>query len=154
MNSPRLDATARGIDFALLAIMSSLNRPLDGDTLVRHLTQDERTIDRELLAKHGRSARTLVKEGPLRLTLVALAGGGVMPKHSAEGPVTIHLVEGEVTVNAAGAQYPLKLGDVLMIAAGVEHDVTSARGGVFLLTVVFLGRENGPNGGVTSNAVD
>ena len=42
--------------------MSSLDRVIDGDALVRHLTQDERTIDQGLVAKHGRSARTLVKE--------------------------------------------------------------------------------------------
>ncbi|HEU4721973.1 MAG TPA: hypothetical protein VFS59_11470 [Gemmatimonadaceae bacterium] len=49
--------------------MSSLHRTIEGDAIVRHLTQDQREIDQALLAKHGRSARTLVKEGPLRLTL-------------------------------------------------------------------------------------
>src|SRR6185503_19527286 len=45
--------------------LSSMHRTLDGDVLVHHLTQDERLIDPSLLARHGRSARTLVKEGPL-----------------------------------------------------------------------------------------
>jgi len=48
--------------------MSSMHRILDGEVLVHHLTQDERMLDPGLLAKHGRTARTLVKEGPLRLT--------------------------------------------------------------------------------------
>ena len=50
--------------------MSSLRRTLDGDVRIHHLTQDQRLIDPSLLARHGRSARTLVKEGPLRLFTV------------------------------------------------------------------------------------
>ena len=30
-------------------------------------------IDPDLLARHGRSGRTLVKDGPLRLTIMGLA---------------------------------------------------------------------------------
>ena len=61
--------------------MSSMHRVLDGDVLVHHLTEDERTLDADLLARHGRTARTIVKEGPLRLTLMGLAAGGVLPPH-------------------------------------------------------------------------
>ena len=57
--------------------MSSLRRTLEGDVLVHHLKRDEQMIDQSLLARHGRTARTLVKEGPLRLTVIALAAGGV-----------------------------------------------------------------------------
>jgi hypothetical protein len=59
--------------------MSSTHRAFNGDVLVHHLTQDERLIDSQLLARHGRSARTLVKEGPLRLTVIGVAAGGVVP---------------------------------------------------------------------------
>ena len=82
--------------------MSSLDRTIDGDALVRHLTQDERTIDQGLVTRHGRSARTLVKEGPIRLTLIALAPGGDLPEHSADGPVSVHVVDGQFLFSAAG----------------------------------------------------
>jgi quercetin dioxygenase-like cupin family protein len=120
------------------AHVSSLNRTIDGDALVQHLTQDQRTIDQELVAKHGRSARTLVKEGPLRLTLMAIGANGGLPEHSTEGPVSIHLLEGDVTFSAAGAEYPLVAGDVLVLAAGVRHAARSKSGALFLLTVVHL----------------
>lgn len=118
--------------------MSSLQRTIEGDVLVQHLTQDQRTIDPELVARHGRSARTLVKEGPLRLTLMALGAGGHLPSHHADGPVSIHLVEGQVVFEAQGSEYPLVAGDVLVLAAGVEHSARTANGAVFLLTVVHL----------------
>ena len=116
--------------------MTSLQRTIEGDVLVQHLKQDERMIDQALLAKHGRSARTLVKEGPLRLTLMAIGAGGNLPAHRTEGPVTIHVLEGAVTFDANGKSYPLTAGDVLVLAAGVEHAARSATGTLFLLTVV------------------
>jgi quercetin dioxygenase-like cupin family protein len=120
--------------------VSSLHRELGGDVRIHHLTQDQRLIDPSLLARHGRSARTLVKEGPLRLTIVAIGPGGTLPAHSTGGPVTIHVLEGEVTVTAIEREYPLGSGDVLVLvlvlAPGLEHAARSGLGGVFLLTVV------------------
>ena len=117
--------------------MSSMHRVLAGEVLVHHLTEDERMLDPELLARHGRTARTLVKDGPLRLTIMGIAAGGVLPTHHTDAQVTVHLLEGEVTFTAAGREYPLTVGDVLVFAAGVEHEARSAAGGVFLLTVLY-----------------
>src|SRR6185437_12073280 len=61
--------------------MSSMHRTIEGQVLVNHLTQDEMLIDTTLLAQHGRSARTLVKEGPLRVTVIALAANATLPAH-------------------------------------------------------------------------
>jgi quercetin dioxygenase-like cupin family protein len=116
--------------------MSSMHRTIKGEVLVRHLTQDERMIDPVLLAEHGRSARTLVKEGPLRLTIIGIAPGGDLPTHSTDGPVTVHMLEGEVGFQALGREYALRTGDLLVFAPGVEHSARSATGGLFLLTVV------------------
>ena len=125
--------------------MSSLHRTLEGDVLVHHLTNDERLIDGDLLARHGRSARTLVKEGPLRLTLMGMAAGGILPAHSTEGPVTIHLLDGEATFTAVGRDYSLVPGDVLVLAPGIDHSARSGNGCTFLLTVVHIerGKESG-----------
>ena len=122
--------------------MSSMHRTIEGEVLIRHLTRDELLIDRDLVARHGRSGRTLVKEGPLRLTIMAIAAGGDLPSHSTDGPVTIHMLEGAVEFEALGEKYPMAAGDVLVLARGVEHGAQSVTGGVFLLTVV-----HGPSAG-------
>ncbi len=116
--------------------MSSIQRDLDGDVLVHHLREGERMIDQTLVAQHGRSARTLVKQGPLRITIIALAPGGDMEPHSAAGPVSMLVVEGEIAFGALGREYLAKPGEILVMAAGVEHSVRSVTGGVLLLTVV------------------
>ena len=115
--------------------MSSMHRTIEGEVLVNHLTHDEWMIDQEILNKHGRTARTLVKEGPLRLTMMAIAAGGHLPAHNTTGPVTIHVLEGKLLFKALDREYPLTMGDVLVLAAGVEHSATTVAGGKFLLTV-------------------
>lgn len=69
-------------------IMSSLHRTLDGDVLIHHLDRDELTIDPALLARTGRSSRTLIKEGALRVVIMALAADGELPGHRTNRPVT------------------------------------------------------------------
>jgi quercetin dioxygenase-like cupin family protein len=114
-----------------------MHRTITGDVLVQHLGSDAMTIDQALLATHGRSARTLVKEGSLRLTIMGLAAGGALPPHSTDNPVSIHLLQGDVTVFALDQQYTLAVGDVLILGAGVEHAARSTLGATFLLTVAY-----------------
>jgi quercetin dioxygenase-like cupin family protein len=116
--------------------MSSMHRTISGEVLVQHLTEDAMLIDRGLVEQHGRSARTLVKEGPLRITMIALGVNGVLPAHSTTGPISIQLFEGDITFTAADKEYSLTLGDLLVIAPNVEHSARSSNGGAFLLTVV------------------
>jgi quercetin dioxygenase-like cupin family protein len=115
--------------------MSSMHRTISGNIIVQHLGADALMIDPVLLATHGRSARTLVKEGALRLTLMGLAADGVLPPHSTDNPVSIQVLDGEVTFYALDQEYVLAAGDVLIFAARVEHAARSRRGALFLITV-------------------
>jgi len=70
--------------------MSSIDRPLSGDVLRFRLQEErERVNDPALLERHGRSARTLLKEGSLRVTLVMVRAGGHIAAHRAGGPITV-----------------------------------------------------------------
>jgi quercetin dioxygenase-like cupin family protein len=115
--------------------MSSLNRETSGPVLFHRLSRDELTLDATLLQERGRTARTLVKEDALRLTLMGISAGGVLPEHSAGGPVSIHVLHGDIVFTALGIEHPLSAGDVLVFAAGVRHSARSAPGCTFLLTV-------------------
>lgn len=116
--------------------MSSLKRPLDGQMQIHHLDADRRMIDPALLEKHGRSARTLSKDGPLRVTLFALAPGGEMPTHKADGPVSIHVLDGDVAFTCGGETQALSGGDLVVLDRNVEHSLRSTNGCTVLLTVV------------------
>jgi quercetin dioxygenase-like cupin family protein len=117
--------------------MSSIDRPLSGAALRFTLSEERaRVDDPELLKRNGRNARTLVKEGPLRVTLVKVAAGGRIAPHLTDGPITIHVLDGEIRFRAADKEHALGAGDLLVVDGGVEHSVESAAGGTFLLTVV------------------
>ena len=76
--------------------MTPVHRSLAGDVIALDLSEEMQIVRDELAEGHARIARTLVKEGPLRLTLVGLSPGGAMHEHEAGGPVTIHVLDGEL----------------------------------------------------------
>lgn len=114
--------------------MSPTQHPVSGPALLFDLSE-ELQIVHEQLAKSSRSARTLVKNGPLRATLMGLAAGGAIAPHSADGPITVHVLEGALDFEADGKTWSLRKGALLALEAGIEHSARSAEGAVFLLTV-------------------
>lgn len=118
-------------------IMTSLNRPLTGDALFFRL-RDEESIasDAALLERNGRNARTLLKDGPLRLTMIVIAPGGGIPEHHTVGPITVQNLSGTLRLTVSGKEHILDAGDLVSIGAGVPHAVASTDGATFLLTVL------------------
>ena len=120
--------------------MSSIERPLSADVLVFDLEKEQGvTADPALLERSGKNARTLLKSGPLRVSLVVLAAGGEIAEHQSEGPITVQPVQGSVRFSAQGRDYDLRPGEVLAAGPGVRHRVSSDGGGAFLLTVAHPG---------------
>jgi len=118
--------------------MPSIERPLSGDVLVYDLGEErERAEDPAHLKPGGRSARTLIKNGPLRVTLVGIAAGGSVPEHVAEGPITVQPVRGCIRFTVPGRHYDLEPGQILAAGPGIRHSVSSDQGGAFLLTVAL-----------------
>ena len=115
--------------------MTPVQRTLQGDVLAFDLAVEMRTVRDELATGHARIARTLVKEGPLRLTLIGLSPGGAMHEHHAEAPITIHVLDGEIVLHAGGSAHVLATGSIAALGRGIRHRVSSDRGGMFLLTL-------------------
>lgn len=118
--------------------MPSIDRALSGQPLQFHLPSErERITGSERQEAHGRSGRTLVKDGPLRVNMVALGAGESLAEHHAPGPITIQVLEGTVRFTAGGSDHDLHVGELLALGAGTPHAVTSEEGGVFLLTLAL-----------------
>jgi quercetin dioxygenase-like cupin family protein len=116
--------------------MPSIQRPLSGDVMRFDLrAEDERTADPATIQAHGRAARTLLKDGPLRITMIVLAPGGTVAEHHADGPITIQPLRGTIRFTAAGEDHEIGPGELLSAGAGVRHSVASDDGAAFLLTV-------------------
>lgn len=110
--------------------MSSIERSLSGDMMVVELPGHA-----ESCPPSGRSARTLIKNGPLRATLVTIAAGAEIPEHQADGPITVQPLEGRIQFSVAGRVQDIGPGQLLSLGAGVRHAVASVSGATFLLTV-------------------
>ena len=116
--------------------MSPVQHPITGRSLSFVLADEMRLVADELQRMPARVGRTLVKDGRLRVTLVGVKAGQGLPEHVAEGPVTIHVLEGAMDVQAIGQTWPLAIGGLLALDGGVTHSVTSRDGAIFLLTVM------------------
>jgi quercetin dioxygenase-like cupin family protein len=106
------------------------------------LAFDVKAIEGDLLqqartGKAGRAAKTLVKEGPLRITLVALREGVSLKKHQVSGAVSIQAVRGRIALNAAGSQLNLRPGQLAALDANVRHGATAGTDCSILITVAI-----------------
>jgi quercetin dioxygenase-like cupin family protein len=122
--------------------MTSLDRPLSGDAMVFDLAQEIETARAaHSPAQTCRTGRTLLKDGPLRITLIIMQAGGEIPEHSAEGPIAIHVLTGSIRVDVAGQHHPLGTGQILAAQAGIRHAIAADQDAVILLTVVMPGQD-------------
>jgi len=135
---------ARGRDATRLGYssrnMSSFNRPLSGKALLIDLAHEIEAAQAARSAQpSGRTARTLVKDGPLRVTLILLDAGGEIAEHHAEGPISVHVISGTLRMRIDEEEHQIEEGQMLTVSAGVRHDVAADTDAVFLLTVAFPG---------------
>jgi hypothetical protein len=58
-------------------------------------------LDRARTTRTGRTAKTLVKQGPFRITIVAMRKGATMDKHHVDGPISIQVLRGRIQLGTA-----------------------------------------------------
>ncbi len=111
-------------------------RPLDADYIllsfkerIAQLKSEKAWQDRD------RNAITLVHHPRLRVVLLALHQGALLDTHTADGPVTIHLLEGAIEVVLNGKSFSLQPQEALVVDDGIPHSVCALKESVFLLTM-------------------
>lgn len=116
-----------------------MDRPLAGTALLFRLGSDDYSewVDQELLTRSGRTARTLIKDGPLRVTLISLSSGEGLAEHTADGPITVQVLKGDLRFRSANEEWRLGERDLLSFGAGIPHSVVSDGGCVFILTIAM-----------------
>jgi quercetin dioxygenase-like cupin family protein len=84
----------------------------------------------------GRAAATLVKNGPLRVTLIAMRKGAVAKHHHVAGPATIQMLRGRMQITTPRGPEKLSAGTLYTLGAAVEHSHTALSDCLALLTFV------------------
>ena len=124
--------------------MSPITRALAGKNLsfdlavqIAELREDGSYI------RSGRVGRTLVKAGPLRLTLTLLAEGVGVGTHHAASPMTLQVVQGRLHYRVDDEEFELGQGEVLFFGPGHAQDIRALEDTALLLTITADGAGDG-----------
>jgi quercetin dioxygenase-like cupin family protein len=82
-----------------------------------------------------RNAITLWKGPAMRVVLVALHAGASLPDHHADGPISVHVLEGRIDFVTDSGSKSLGEGQVVTLHGGVRHRVEAHSEAAFLLTM-------------------
>jgi quercetin dioxygenase-like cupin family protein len=83
----------------------------------------------------GHRQITIFHRAPVTKVLFAFEPGGELADHAANGLVTIHVIDGQLTVRAAEQTHELQAGMVVILSPNVRHSVHASQAGAMLLTV-------------------
>lgn len=109
---------------------------ISGDVLLIDIEHESKAIlDAARSAGTGHSAKTLVKDGPLRLVILGFTAGSFLREHNSDGPVSIQALSGRVDVSIADRSESVEAGKTLVINATISHGVTAVADAVLLLTI-------------------
>ena len=111
---------------------------LSGSLLTFELGREaERLRTKAATARAGRAAKTLVKEGQLRATIVALRRGSSLGRHRTDGVSSVQLLRGRATAEMGTAFVPMRAGSIVVFDEGVEHSLTADSACEFLVMVAM-----------------
>jgi quercetin dioxygenase-like cupin family protein len=97
--------------------------------------QDDELHARAKDAAEGRASRTLVKQGSLRITQVALRKGAALESHHVAGALSIQVLRGTVRLTTDEGDTDLAAGSLATLAAGVVHAARGLNNCALLLTI-------------------
>ena len=114
----------------------SRTHELQGDVLAFVLGPEIEAIRAHArAASDGRAAKTLIKDGPLRVTVVGLRAGIELQEHSVSGPVLVQGLSGVARVTVGSGEVDLGPGALVALDEGVPHTVQAVEDCVLLLTL-------------------
>ena len=80
-------------------------------------------------------SKGLVHEPHLHVVLTALKAGARLDRHQTEAPVSLHGLRGRVRISLPDETVELAPGSLLVLEAGVAHEVEAVEESVFLITL-------------------
>lgn len=87
--------------------------------------------------QHGHRQKVLFRHGACTVALFAMEPGSVFASHSANGTVTVQVIEGAVEMDTEGRTHHLGCGTMLALAPGVVHDIRAVSRCAFLVHIAL-----------------
>ena len=109
---------------------------ISGDVLRFQLSLEEsRLHERAASSPAARAGMTLVKEGALRITQLALQKGEQLPWHEVQGTVCVQVLRGRLQMVTSRGTMDLAPGALVVLDAGVQHSALAMSDCVMLFTI-------------------
>lgn len=89
----------------------------------------------ESYIREGHTARTLIRAPDLRITVVVLQRGKTISEHHASVTASVQTLSGHIRLQLPDRSVDVREGDLLVMAAGLPHDVYAEADSAFLLTL-------------------
>lgn len=126
---PEFDSTHRGAARA--------TEPTQGTYLALDLDQQIEQLRQEEYLQSGRNSKTLAKYDDLRIVLTAIRRNTQIREHYSDGRISVQTLTGRLLMHAAGKEFELPRGHMLVLDRGVRHDVEALEDSAFLLTIAW-----------------
>ncbi|TAK66337.1 MAG: hypothetical protein EPO22_03885 [Dehalococcoidia bacterium] len=112
---------------------------ISGAILRFQLPAEERRLrEQAAAARSGRSGKTLIKEGRLRITDVALKKGTVLhPPQQAEGAISMQMRRGRMRVTTSSGAVDIGPGELVVFDQEVSHSAQALSDCVVLITAAM-----------------
>ena len=120
-STPQRPAGDRSIDAALVTI--------DLPLFAEQIKQEPSWKDSD------RNAITVFKTNGLRIVLIALHEGAEMARHTANGIISLQVLEGQLQFNTDTQSVELNKGQMLTLHERIPHSVRAIKETTFLLTL-------------------
>ena len=82
-----------------------------------------------------RNAMTVYKTNGMRMVLIALHEDATLKKHTAEGIISVQVLEGEIIFSTDDQSVVIRKGHMIALHKGLPHSVKAIKETVFLLTL-------------------
>jgi quercetin dioxygenase-like cupin family protein len=109
---------------------------ISGDVLRFQLPFEESRLQEQASSSDGgRAGKTLVKQGSLRITQLALQKGVRLPWHEVGGAVSVQILRGRLQMVTSDGKMDLVPGALVAVDAGVQHSAVAMSDCVMLITI-------------------
>ncbi len=101
----------------------------DLEAVVRELRAQEQYV------RQGQASRTLIRASDLRIVVVSLEGGRTISEHHAKVTTSVQTLSGCIRLQLPERSMDVPMGQILVMEAGLTHDVYAETDSAFLLTL-------------------
>ena len=114
-------------------IEGTLSAPLLQFDLSKEIEQQRQ--EESWLRGTGRSSKTLVKHGDLRIVLISMKANTRMHEHATAGRISVQTLSGHIRLHLPEQAVDLPAGHLMALDQSVPHDVEALEESAFLLTL-------------------